>query len=61
MKADRMSAHRQWDYPLAEALRQEGRHGVPIVKAEGVNGAGRFVAGEERHGDFKTTKEEKAQ
>ncbi|WP_313574189.1 hypothetical protein [Brevundimonas sp.] len=56
-----MSAHRQWDYPLAEALRQEGRHGVPIVKAEGVNGAGRFVAGEGRHGDFKTTKEEKAQ
>lgn len=61
MKADRMSAHRQWDYPLAEALRQEGRHGVPIVKAEGVNGAGRFVAGEGRHGVFKAANEEKAQ
>ena len=29
MLADRASAYAQWDLPLAEALRQEGRRGVP--------------------------------
>ncbi|SFM53703.1 crotonase/enoyl-CoA hydratase family protein [Variovorax sp. OV329] len=50
MLADRASAYAQWDLPLAEALRQEGRHGVPIVAAEGAAGAARFVQGAGRHG-----------
>ena len=33
MLADRQSAYRQWDLPLAEALRQEGARGVAIVSA----------------------------
>ncbi|MCO5118124.1 MAG: crotonase/enoyl-CoA hydratase family protein [Burkholderiaceae bacterium] len=52
MLADRASAYAQWDLPLAEALRQEGRLGAPIVAAEGKAGAQRFVAGEGRHGRF---------
>jgi len=54
MLADRQSAYRQWDLPLAEALRQEGAHGVDIVLSEGVAGAARFVDGAGRHGTFKT-------
>ena len=50
MLADRASAYAQWELPLAEALRQEGRHGVPIVAAEGAAGAARFVQGAGRHG-----------
>lgn len=49
---DRRSAYAQWDLPLAEALRHEGRHGVPIVEAEGAAGAARFVQGAGRHGRF---------
>jgi enoyl-CoA hydratase len=52
MLADRHSAYAQWDLPLAEALRQEGRLGVPIVAAEGAAGAERFVQGAGRHGTF---------
>jgi enoyl-CoA hydratase len=52
MNTDRLSAHGQWDRPLAEALRDEGRAGVPIVAAEGRGGAGRFVNGAGRHGSF---------
>jgi enoyl-CoA hydratase len=52
MLADRRSAYAQWDLPLAEALRQEGRNGAPIVAAEGVAGAKRFADGAGRHGRF---------
>jgi enoyl-CoA hydratase len=52
MLIDRMSAYRQWYLPLAEALREEGRHGVPIVAAEGAAGAKRFVEGAGRGGKF---------
>lgn len=52
MLADRASAYGQWDLPLAEALRAEGRRGVPIVAAEGAAGAARFVQGAGRHGRF---------
>jgi enoyl-CoA hydratase len=54
MLADRRSAYAQWDLPLADALRQEGVHGVPIVLAEGEAGAARFAAGAGRHGAFET-------
>ncbi|MFZ6647634.1 crotonase/enoyl-CoA hydratase family protein [Undibacterium sp. TJN25] len=49
---DRESAYRQWDLPLAEALRQEGTHGARIVAEEGIAGAARFVGGAGRHGVF---------
>ncbi|HZF84789.1 MAG TPA: crotonase/enoyl-CoA hydratase family protein [Burkholderiaceae bacterium] len=52
MLADRASAYGQWDLPLADALRAEGRQGVPIVAAEGAAGAARFVQGAGRHGRF---------
>jgi enoyl-CoA hydratase len=52
MLADRYSAYAQWNLPLADALRQEGRLGVPIVAAEGAAGSERFVRGEGRHGAF---------
>ncbi|MDM0110932.1 crotonase/enoyl-CoA hydratase family protein [Variovorax sp. J22R133] len=52
MLTDRQSAYAQWDLPLADALRQEGVHGVPIVAAEGKAGADRFAKGAGRHGNF---------
>ena len=52
MLADRASAYGQWALPLADALRAEGRAGVPIVAAEGAAGAARFVQGAGRHGRF---------
>ncbi|HYF44129.1 MAG TPA: crotonase/enoyl-CoA hydratase family protein [Ramlibacter sp.] len=51
MRADRLSAYRQWDLPLAEALHQEWQGGKPCV-AEGLQGATRFAAGEGRGGKF---------
>ncbi|MDM0045905.1 crotonase/enoyl-CoA hydratase family protein [Variovorax dokdonensis] len=55
MRADRHSAYAQWDLPLEQALRQEGRLGVPIVEAEGASGAARFAQGAGRHGRFGET------
>ena len=52
MLADRQSAYRQWDLPLAEALREEGARGVDVVFREGLAGAARFVGGAGRHGAF---------
>ena len=52
MRADRRSAYAQWDLPLSEALRQEGRGSTPIVAEEGKAGALRFERGEGRHGRF---------
>ena len=52
MRADRWSAYAQWDLPMADALRQEGVYGVPIVLAEGEAGAARFAGGAGRHGVF---------
>ena len=50
MLVDRASAYAQWDLPLAEALRQEGARGVPVVAQEGRRGAARFASGAGRHG-----------
>jgi enoyl-CoA hydratase len=52
LRADRRSAYAQWDLPLAEALKEEGRRGAPIVAAEGKAGAKRFEQGAGRHGRF---------
>jgi len=50
LKADRASAYAQWDLPLAEALQREGAGGWPVIEAEALGGASRFVAGAGRHG-----------
>ncbi|OCS48429.1 crotonase/enoyl-CoA hydratase family protein [Ralstonia pickettii] len=55
MLADRASAYAQWDLPLAAALQQEGARGTPMVFAEGVGGAARFVGGAGRHGGMDTS------
>jgi enoyl-CoA hydratase len=52
MLTDRAAVYRHGDLPLADALRAEGAHGVPVVFAEGAAGAARFAAGAGRHGQF---------
>lgn len=49
---DRLSAHEQWNLPLAEALRNEGQHGLVSLATESLAGAQRFSGGEGRHGAF---------
>ena len=51
LRADRLSALTQWDWPLAEALHQEWRRGRERL-ADALAGAVRFVEGEGRHGNF---------
>lgn len=51
MRADRMSAYKQHDLPLPEALHQEWQGGKPCIN-EGLQGASRFSAGEGKHGKF---------
>ena len=51
MNADRMSAYTQWDLPLPQALHQEWERGKHCI-GDGLQGAGRFAAGEGRHGKF---------
>ncbi len=51
MNADRLSAYRQWDLPLPQALHQEWERGKHRI-ADGFEGAGRFAGGEGRHGKF---------
>jgi enoyl-CoA hydratase len=52
LRADRASVISQQGRSLDEALEAEYRGGVPILAAEGIRGARRFVAGHGRHGDF---------
>ena len=52
LRNDRESVYRQWDLPFEDALQTEFRAGIDVVKEEGRDGAGRFVAGEGRHGRF---------
>ena len=52
LRADRASACRQHGLSLNEALRQEFAGSLPAVRAEAVEGAGRFAGGMGRHGDF---------
>jgi enoyl-CoA hydratase len=52
LRTDRMSAYRQWDLDLAEALKNEGREGLKPLRAEARAGAARFAAGAGRGGSF---------
>lgn len=51
MRADRMNAYEQWDLPLDRALQLEWQRSKHRI-ADGLEGAGRFAAGEGRHGKF---------
>jgi len=51
MRADRESAHTQWDLPLGEALQQEWQRGKARIP-DAMEGAVRFAQGQGRHGQF---------
>lgn len=51
MRADRLSAIRQWDLPLPQALHQEWTQGRACL-TDALEGATRFTAGAGRHGQF---------
>lgn len=52
LRADRASAYAGWSRELDEALRMEGKRGMPVVATEARAGAARFAAGKGRGGDF---------
>lgn len=52
LRADRLSAHRQWDLALDAALLAEAEGGMAPLAAEAMAGAARFVAGAGRAGAF---------
>jgi enoyl-CoA hydratase len=53
MRSDRRSSFEQWDLPLAEALANETRLGLEVIRSgETVEGASRFASGAGRHGKF---------
>ena len=49
-RADWRSALDQWHMPMQAALANEFANSRRIVVEEGIEGAGRFAAGEGRHG-----------
>lgn len=51
LRADRLSAYRQWDLPLEEALHQEWERGKQRLP-DAFAGAARFAGGQGRHGEF---------
>lgn len=51
MLADRMNAYEQWNHALPEALHLEWERSKHRI-GDGLQGAGRFAAGEGRHGKF---------
>ncbi|MGB5621851.1 MAG: crotonase/enoyl-CoA hydratase family protein [Gammaproteobacteria bacterium] len=55
LRADRRSVLNQPGLDTARALEEEFWHSLKVIKAEGVAGARRFVAGDGRHGDFEAS------
>jgi len=54
LRSDRLSSYRQWALPLEEALREETRLGLEVIRSgETSEGAARFAGGAGRHGKFK--------
>jgi enoyl-CoA hydratase len=51
-RADRRSAYMQQGLALRDAMRYEWVNGMPMVAAEGTQGARRFASGKGRHGSF---------
>ncbi len=55
LRSDRLSAIRQWDLPLEEALAHETHLGLDVIRSgETLAGARRFAEGAGRHGSFGT-------
>ncbi|VIO64922.1 2,3-dehydroadipyl-CoA hydratase [Bradyrhizobium ivorense] len=53
MRADRLSALRQWDLEEEDAIRNEMRGGLEVIASgETLSGATRFASGAGRHGAF---------
>lgn len=52
MRADRLSAHTQFELPLPQALLREFEGGLAALAEEGIAGAQRFASGAGRHGSF---------
>ena len=52
MRADRLSARRQWDFTLADALREEALGGAAPLREGARDGAARFAGGLGRSGRF---------
>lgn len=53
MRNDRLSAYRQWDMAIPDALIQETELGLAVIESgETQAGAARFASGRGRHGDF---------
>lgn len=53
MRGDRLSAYEQWGLTLPEALANEYRHGIEVIRSgETRDGAARFAGGEGRGGRF---------
>jgi enoyl-CoA hydratase len=52
LRSDRRSSYEQWSLPVAEALVNEARRGLPALQAEAQKGAARFASGKGRSGDF---------
>ena len=52
LRSDRRSSYEQWGLEVAEALINEGRHGLPALQAEARSGAARFASGKGRGGSF---------
>jgi len=53
MRSDRLSAYEQWSLPFDEAMRNEARRGLDVVRSgETRAGAERFARGVGRHGAF---------
>jgi enoyl-CoA hydratase len=51
LRSDRLSVYEQWDLSWAEALGNETRRGLDVLRSgEAVEGARRFAAGHGRHG-----------
>ena len=57
MRADRLSALRQWDLEEEDAIANEMRGGLAVIASgETLSGAARFAAGVGRHGTFGESK-----
>ena len=53
LRSDRLSSYAQWSLPLTEALVEETRLGLAVIRSgETREGAARFAAGAGRHGNF---------
>ena len=53
MRNDRLSAYEQWDMDIPQAIENEWRLGMEVIRSgETKAGAERFASGKGRHGDF---------